>query len=32
MPFDRSRYPADWEAIRDRIRACAGALSVASQC
>lgn len=20
MPFDRSRYPADWEAIRARIR------------
>jgi len=24
MPFDRSRYPADWEAIRDRIRKRAG--------
>jgi hypothetical protein len=24
MPFDRSRYPADWEAIRGRIRARAG--------
>ena len=24
MPFDRSRYPSDWEAIRDRIRNRAG--------